>query len=153
MKINDLPKKIKGLPKAMADMIDKGIIENKDFIKQANIQQMQEHGIRSDESSLGEYAQYTIERKKEKGQPYDHVTLHDTGRFHEKMYVKKEKMNLVETYNSYSSEFTIGSKDKKEVMLIREWGSDIFGLTPMNMKTLSVRILPVIKKLLTGYWK
>lgn len=44
-----------------------------------NNDQMNEQGLFSDGTPTPDYTPYTIERKKEKGQRYDHMTFRDTG--------------------------------------------------------------------------
>ena len=63
----------------------KALEQNQQKIVELNVKQLYEYGI----NSLGiridtydPYSPYTVRVKKEKGQPYDRVTLRDTGDFH-----------------------------------------------------------------------
>jgi len=75
-------------------------------------------GIDSNGNSLGEYAPLTIQIKKEKGQPYDHVTLKDEGDFYNDFYMDADKWPA-----------EIHSKNSKTRKLEEQYGSGIFGLT------------------------
>jgi len=75
-------------------------------------------GIDSEGNSLGEYAPFTIELKKRKGQRYDHVTLSDERDFYQGFFGDTSKWPV-----------TFYSKDAKADTLAKNWGSGIFGLT------------------------
>ena len=68
-------------------------------------------------SSYMPYTPFTIEIKKEKGQPTDRVTLRDTGDFYDSMKVDAER-----TY------FEIVADDWKTEELKGKYGDDILGL-------------------------
>lgn len=55
-----------------------------------NQSQLYNKGIQSDGTPTGTYTKKSIEFKKFKGQPYDHVTLKDTGEFYSTMNVKPD---------------------------------------------------------------
>ncbi len=48
-------------------------------MSELNREQMNEEGVFSDGSSTPDYAPFTVEEKKRKGQRYDHMTFRDTG--------------------------------------------------------------------------
>jgi len=79
-------------------------------------------GIDSEGNSLGEYAPLTISIKKAKGQPYDRVTLKDTGDF-------------FNGFRADTSEWPVQiySTDRKARSLAERYGSGIFGLTSDNL--------------------
>lgn len=80
----------------------------------------------------GSYSPFTVEMKKLKGQPYDRVTLKDTGDFYEGFFVKRAKMG-----------WEIDSKDEKTQKLKNDWGEDIFGNTEADEKEINEEyILP-----------
>ena len=64
-----------------------------------------------------EYTDYTIEIKQMKGQPYDRVTLLDTGDFYGRIFAKMDGEELV-----------IDSEDWKSEHLKGKYGENIFGL-------------------------
>lgn len=84
--------------------------------------QLYEQGVNALGVSIDSYKPYTdltIEIKKEKGQPYDRVTLRDTGDFEWSFYLQID-----------DDRFFIYSKDEKTEKLVKKYGKNIFGLTP-----------------------
>ncbi len=73
-------------------------------------------GVRIDE--YRPYSPFTIKVKIEKRQPYDRVTLKDTGEFYDSFYVETAE-----------DRFYIKASDEKTDWLIKKYGSEIFGLT------------------------
>lgn len=90
------------------------------------INQMLVDGIRNDGSQIEPpYTQYTINTKIAKDGSsaiVDHVTLRDTGEFHEGIYIRKTA-NQIRFYSS----------DSKSSKLQGKYGEDIFGLTDENL--------------------
>lgn len=64
------------------------------------------------------YSPFTIRVKIEKRQPYDRVTLKDTGEFYDSFYVETAE-----------DRFYIKASDEKTDWLIEKYGAEIFGLT------------------------
>lgn len=73
-------------------------------------------GVRIDEYQP--YRPLTIQVKIEKRQPYDRVTLKDTGEFYDSFYVETAE-----------DRFYIKASDEKTNWLIKKYGVEIFGLT------------------------
>lgn len=73
-------------------------------------------GVRIDE--YRPYSPFTIKVKIEKRQPYDRVTLKDTGEFYDSFYVETAE-----------DRFYIKASDEKADWLIKKYGAEIFGLT------------------------
>nr|UVX40144.1 MAG: virion morphogenesis family protein [Bacteriophage sp.] len=73
-------------------------------------------GVRIDEYQP--YRPLTIQVKIEKRQPYDRVTLKDTGEFYDSFYVETAE-----------DLFYIKASDEKTNWLIKKYGAEIFGLT------------------------
>lgn len=73
-------------------------------------------GVRIDEYQP--YRPLTIQVKIEKRQPYDRVTLKDTGEFYDSFYVETAE-----------DRFYIKASDEKTNWLIEKYGAEIFGLT------------------------
>lgn len=73
-------------------------------------------GVRIDE--YRPYSPSTIKVKIKKRQPYDRVTLKDTGEFYDSFYVETAE-----------DRFYIKASDEKTVWLIKRYGVEIFGLT------------------------
>lgn len=73
-------------------------------------------GVRIDEYQP--YRPLTIQVKIEKRQPYDRVTLKDTGEFYDSFYVETAE-----------DRFYIKASDEKTNCLVKKYGAEIFGLT------------------------
>lgn len=73
-------------------------------------------GVRIDEYQP--YRPLTIQVKIEKRQPYDRVTLKDTGEFYDSFYVETAE-----------DRFYVKASDEKTNWLIKKYGAEIFGLT------------------------
>lgn len=105
------------------------IIENKEFIADMNAtDQLYDKGINSlgvNISSFAPYSKLTIEIKKEKGQPYNRVTLYDEGEFHSSFYLEITDEG-----------FEIKASDWKEGKLTQGYGDSILGLTKENINQL-----------------
>ena len=85
-----------------------------------------------------EYSMLTKVYKAIKQQPYDHVTLKDTGSFHANIFAAQ-----------FGDKLLIDSNDDKSVELQEYYGEDIFGLTKENKE----EIQPEANKLLVRYYK
>lgn len=111
---------------ANGNYIRKGLEQHGTAIIDMNISQLYDQGVNSlgiDISSYRPYSPYTIMLKKEKGQPYDRVTLRDTGAFHSSFEMVLENF-----------EFYFTATDYKTQELIHKYGENIFGLTEENKK-------------------
>lgn len=71
------------------------------------------------------YSPVTVEIKRMKGQPYDRVTLRDTGEFHRSFCV-----------SAGADSFSVSATDGKTAGLVRKYGRQIFGLTRENVSEL-----------------
>ena len=106
-------------------LIQSIILENEYVITVMNSEdQLYEQGINRLGVNIMDYAPYsplTIEIKKEKGQPYNRVTLRDEGDFERSFYVEAD-----------TQQFTIKAADWKTEDLIQRYGRQILGLTEEN---------------------
>lgn len=76
-------------------------------------------GVTSDEKRITpEYRPATVREKRKKGDPSDRVTLSDTGRFYEGMFLRVDTVT-----------YTFDSDDPKTEKLRKKYGDKIFGLT------------------------
>lgn len=100
--------------------------------------QLYDQGITADGKSLGEYSPFTIEIKRQKGQPTDRVTLKDEGDFHRGFFAEADKFPVV-----------FGSSDPKADMLQDKYGN-IFGLTADHKRAFVGDIKPYIVDNCTG---
>lgn len=119
--------------------IRKALEQNQQRIVEMNVEQLYDYGM----NSLGiridtyePYSPYTVRIKQEKGQPYDRVTLRDTGDFHKSFGVVFEPVG-----------FYITATDYKTQDLIDRYGARIFGLTSENKQDLTIKyVVPVIRE-------
>ena len=106
-------------------LIQSIILENEYIITDMNSEdQLYEQGINRLGVNIMDYAPYsplTIEIKKEKGQPYNRVTLRDEVDFEQSFYVEAD-----------TQQFTIKAADWKTEDLIQRYGRQILGLTEEN---------------------
>lgn len=106
-------------------LIQSIILGNEYVITDMNSEdQLYEQGINRLGVNIMDYAPYsplTIEIKKEKGQPYNRVTLRDEGAFEQSFYVEAD-----------TQQFTIKAADWKTEDLIQRYGRQILGLTEEN---------------------
>ena len=106
------------------EVIQQTIREFSQQIIRLNQSQLEDEGINSEGISLPPYAAKTVAVKKRKGQRTDHMTLKDTGRFHNSFYVL-----------AFMKFFEQGAKDRKTDMLEKRY-DNIFGLTEANLNKL-----------------
>lgn len=79
------------------------------------------------------YTPYTKAIKKEKGQPYDRVTLNDTGDFEGSLYIEFQ-----------ADGFRIYAADSKTDELTDKYGSEILGLSDENLERLIAEFRPFL---------
>ena len=125
------------------------IKENENVIIDMNAEnQLFEKGVNALGVSISSYRPYsdkTVEIKKMKGQPFNRVTLRDTGDFHSAFFVRVSREN-----------FSIDSTDWKTKKLVKKYGDqkgDIFGLTDENLTELiteyvAPEVLEIAKKMI-----
>lgn len=121
------------------------IFENEAYIIDMNAtEQLFEQGVNNLGVSIDDYAPYspyTIEIKKQKGQPTNRVTLHDEGDFTGSFFIQVG-----------TGLFEIKAADFKTQDLIKKYGRQILGLTDENIKELINKyILPDILKQRSKY--
>lgn len=104
------------------------IFENEAYIIDMNAtEQLFEQGVNNLGVSIDDYAPYspyTIEIKKQKGQPTNRVTLHDEGDFAASIYLEVG-----------DDQFLVKAADFKTEELIKKYGRQILGLTDESLAT------------------
>lgn len=133
--IGALANRMKKLGVELADgqVLRELIIQNADYILNLNKEQLNEEGVNSKGQEIASYMPYspaTVARKMRKHQPYDRVTLRDTGKF-------QAGFQLVVTKGSYR----VTSSDSKTDALVEKYGPYIFGLTSENRDQLIAEVL------------
>lgn len=83
------------------------------------------------------YTDYTVQKKLEKGQPFDRVTLRDTGDFYESVFIEV-----------FKDSFLLDATDVKTKSLKRKYGETILGLTQENIEQVAKIIKPTLERLL-----
>jgi hypothetical protein len=114
--------KFQSLP--IQSMIRETIEENKSIIEDKQIAQLDAGQYLDGGSIAPDYSDLTIQIKKAKGQPYDRVTLHDTGDFYRGI-----KLDLED------DSFTLDSSDSKTGKIVDKYG-DVFGLSDQSKQEL-----------------
>jgi len=114
-----------------------------DFIIELNTKnQLYDKGVNSLNVSIGDYSPKTKGIKQEQGQPYDRVTLNDTGAFYESFITFFNGKDIVISANVV--------KDTSD--LISDWGKEILGLNEDSLTLLRLKskliLIPYIKKIL-----
>lgn len=117
----------------------KALEQNKEKIVELNVEQLYDYGINSlgiQIDTYAPYSPYTVSIKKKKGQPYDRVTLRDTGDFHKSFEVVFDP-----------SYFYITATDYKTEDLVEKYGGNIFGLTAENKREITEKyVVPEVTK-------
>lgn len=107
-------------------------------------EQLYEHGIEGRGIEIRSYAPYssrTIKNKIKKGQPYDRVTLRDTGKFHASLKVVFD-----------DNGFYVVSTDDKAEEILEKYGRTIFRLSNKNLSVLlNDYIRPSLKEKFKNY--
>lgn len=114
-----------------------------DYIIELNTKnQLYDKGVNSLNVSIGEYSPKTKGIKQEQGQPFDRVTLNDTGAFYESFITFFNGKDIVISANVV--------KDTSD--LISDWGKEILGLNEDSLTLLRLKakliLIPYIKKTL-----
>lgn len=103
------------------------VLDNERVIIELNVdKQLFEDGINRDGISIDSYQPYhpiTVRYKFRKRQPYDRVTLRDSGDFHKSFKVIADDL-----------EFMIYADDWKLSELLNKYGANILGLTDENLQ-------------------
>lgn len=145
--ITDLQKRVNEFNEGLQSgfFVSEILRENEAFIINMNTEeQLFDRGINNLGVSISDYAPYhpmTIEIKKQKGQPFNRVTLHDEGDFAGSFYLEVG-----------NEKFEVKAGDFKTQDLIKKYGRQILGLTNENIAQLIwVYIFPELKETTKKY--
>jgi len=108
---------------------------NQEQVKDYNRGQMFA-GIKIDNTQIGSYALSTIRQKQRKGQPFDRVTLRDTGEFYQDLQIDAKPDEVVFTSPTSYSAF-----------IFTRYTTDVLGLTMENMRVFYEQFTkPILKQ-------
>lgn len=102
----------------MTGLVVGAMEENPDELVDMNRKQMDDGTLKTGSPITPDYTPLTKFLKAQKGQPFDRVTLQDTGSFKSRMMLKIQ-----------GESFDIVSDDSKTGKLLSKYGENIFGLT------------------------
>lgn len=127
--IRNLVYRLRKFKDILSEELKDEIMKHEDVIVQMVARdQLYEQGVEGRGISIMDYQPYTartIKIKQKKGQPYDRVTLRDTGEFHDSLHVEFDDEG-----------FYVTSTDDKAKYLLARYGKTIFGLTNENFTEL-----------------
>lgn len=130
--------KFQSLP--IVPFIRETIEENQSIIEDKQISQLDAGQYPDGDSIAPDYSDLTIQIKKAKGQPYDRVTLRDTGDFYRGI-----KLNLETDF------FTLDSSDSKTDKIVDKYG-DVFGLSDQSKQELiEEQFIPTMEDKIRNY--
>jgi hypothetical protein len=132
--IEDLQRRLSQLQQLDVNkLLNEILISLSEDIKKMNtLDQLFGKGIKTTGESLPPYTPFTVKKKKEKNQRYDHMTLKDTGDFYAAWFVKAGRDSI-----------TLGSTDRKTLELMSRY-SDVPGLTDENLDLLREKVKPLL---------
>lgn len=127
--IRNLVYRLRKFKDILNDELKNEIMKHEDVIIQMVVRdQLYDQGIEGRGISIMSYQPYTartIQIKQKKGQPYDRVTLRDTGEFYSSLHVEFD-----------DDGFYVTSTDDKAKYLLARYGKTIFRLTNQNFTEL-----------------
>jgi len=127
--IRNLTYRLRKFKDILDEELKNEIMEHEDvIIEMITRDQLYEQGVEGRGISIMEYQPYaarTIKIKKKKGQPYDRVTLRDTGEFYNSLHVEYDDKG-----------FYVTSTDDKAKYLLARYGKTIFRVTNENLNEL-----------------
>lgn len=127
--IRNLVYRLRKFKDILNDELKNEIMKYEDVIIQMVVRdQLYDQGIEGRGISIMSYQPYTartMQIKQRKGQPYDRVTLRDTGEFYSSLHVEFD-----------DDGFYVTSTDDKAKYLLARYGKTIFRLTNQNFTEL-----------------
>lgn len=129
LRIRNLMYRLRKFKEILDEELKNEILRHEEVIIQMVAEeQLYEQGIEGRGIKIASYQPYsprTIREKMRKGQPYDRVTLRDTGEFHASLKLEVDDEG-----------FYVTSSDEKSKYLLERYGKTIFRLTNENLKIL-----------------
>lgn len=129
------------------ELINKAIkLNEKKILKLNTEEQLFKAGIRETGVKITPpYRPMTIRIKRKKGQPYDRVTLRDTGRWQSNIFIVYEKDQISFRAGTVSSSRSTNLTE----ILLNKYGKGVLGLTNLNIDILREIIEPTLLKLIS----
>lgn len=122
--------KAMSLDKAWIFAVDKEV--QNEILRINTEEQLDEQGVDSLGRSLGDYSPFTVSMKRFKGDRYDHITLNDTGDFHNSFTVRVVADGWIQDADDSS---------KYDEPLFEVYGLDVLGITDENLKYIQEMII------------
>ena len=125
MTIEEMKRRLMGFDVGMNDFLNR---KKKDIVEMNYGDQLYDQGLNAKGITINSYRDYTpfTKRvKRKKGQPFNRVTLRDTGDFHKSFFLQLR-----------TNEFEISAKDWKTTKLKLKYKPAIFGLTEISKQKL-----------------
>ena len=134
--LNLFTRTVEDLQKSVNLSIKESVNKNKDVLKTMQTEQQMFTGQTATEKAIKpSYQPSTINYKKRTGQPFDRVTLKDTGDFYKSIEIEAK-----------ANDFVISTQISYSIYLVEKY-ADILGITDTNLNTfVNNYTLPVIKQ-------
>ena len=134
--LNLFTRTVEDLQKSVNLSIKESVNKNKDVLKTMQTEQQMFAGQTATEEAIKpSYQPATINYKKRTGQPFDRVTLKDTGDFYKSIEIEAK-----------ANDFVISTQISYSIYLVEKY-ADILGITDTNLNTfVNNYTLPVIKQ-------
>ncbi len=134
--LNELSATVERLRTSINPSIRTSVDQNKNVIKKMQTDEQMFSGINASGNAITpDYAKSTINYKKRKGQPFDRVTLKDSGDFYDSIEIEAR-----------TDDFVISTQITYSVYLVAKY-AEILGITDKNLQTfINNYTLPIIKQ-------
>lgn len=103
-------------------LVNNSILEHESQILDLNRRQMFAGNDANGNAITPEYTPFTVSIKQEKGQPFDRVTLNDTGAFYQSMFLQP-----------FDNGFEFEATDEKTAELKEKYGENILGIAESDL--------------------
>ena len=134
--LNDFNATVDRLRTSINESIRTSVDNNKTVIKTMQTEEQMYIGINASGNAISpDYADSTINYKKRNLQPYDRVTLKDSGDFYDSIEIEAR-----------TDDFVISTQITYSIYLVTKY-AEILGITDTNLQTfVNTYTLPIIKK-------
>lgn len=145
LSIDNLAYRLRKFDEVLGRELVKAVLSNEEEIIEAITQdQLYNRGVDGDDVEIMSYKPYapsTIKKKIKKGQPYDRVTLRDTGKWY-------KSLKLVYDVDG----FILVSTDNKHKYLVERYGPKILKLDKANLnRVIKDKVRPILVTKLKEY--